>query len=255
MSCETRSLDSSLVAGDGGVCPRAFAAGADAGGLVIKNVTCALNVARSALRARYGSRSAHAAAFRGHPVSRFRVLCFGHPREAWLAQRKDAQLATSSRTSVLNGQWRQLSRAGAPRRAPRAAMGFQTASGGDSEGIVRFETPPKCLKSGHPILRGPIRGTPDLRLSGVPCRPYGQMRPELQTLPPGLEANGPSAVPDLLSPFSWRWPRPHRARRTFLRTVGCHYTQRRAFWRPTARETYAIAYGRLARTIASAPCH
>ena len=206
MSCETRSLDSSLVAGDGGVCPRAFAAGADAGGLVIKNVTCALNVARSALRARWVRRSAHGAAFRGRPVSRLRVLCLGHPRGAWLARRGDARLATSPRAGALNGRRGQPSRAGAPRRAPRAAMGFRTASGGDGGGAARFETPPKCLEPGRPIFRDPIRGTPDLRLCGAPCRPCGRMGPEFQTLPPGLEASGPSAVP-VPQPFSWRCAR------------------------------------------------
>ena len=41
----------------------------------IKVATCSLNVLESALRARYGLRSAHGAPFRGRPVSRLRVLC------------------------------------------------------------------------------------------------------------------------------------------------------------------------------------
>ena len=42
-----------------------------------------------------------------------------------------------------------------------------------------------------------------------------------------------------------------RAKRTPLRIVGRHCTQLRAFWRPHASETHAIAHSRLTRTSAS----
>ena len=67
--------------------------------------------------------------------------------------------------------------------------------GGDDERPVHFENGPKCLKFGYPILRGSIRGAPDLRLCGVPYCPYGRMRLKFQTHPPGFEVNGPLAVP------------------------------------------------------------
>ena len=116
--------------------------------------------------------------------------------------------------------------------APRAAMGLRTTSGGNAETPFRFEMAPKCLKFGHPILRNSIRGTPDLRLYGVPYCPYGRMRLKFQTHPPGFEVNGPLAVPAVPG-FTWEpvaVTRPHRPKRTFLRVVGCHCTQPHAFW-------------------------
>ena len=84
---------------------------------------------------------------------------------------------------------------GAPRHVPRAAMGLRTPSDGDAETPVHFQMPPKCLKFGHPDLRGPIRGASDLRLCGVPYRPHGRRRPKFQTHVPYLEVNGTFAVP------------------------------------------------------------
>ena len=79
-------------------------------------------------------------------------------------------------------------------------MDLRTTSGGDGETPFRFEMAPKCLKSGHPDLRGLIRGASDLRLWRVPYRPYGRLAPEFQTHAPGFEVNGPLAVPIVLVP-------------------------------------------------------
>ena len=132
---------------------------------------------------------------------------------------------------------------GAPRHTARTTMGLRTPSDGDAETPVHFETGPKCLKFGHPDLRGPIRDVSDLRLYGVPYRPHGRRRPKFQTHAPYLEVNCPFAVPVVPGPAKRDWqPRPRRAKRTPLRAVSRHCTHQRAFGWPHARETHVFAY-------------
>ena len=70
----------------------------------------------------------------------------------------------------------------------------------DGEGPVHFEIAPKCLKYRHPFLRGPICGTSDLRVYGVPYCTYERLAPKFQTHAPSFEVNGPLAVPAV----SWK---------------------------------------------------
>ena len=86
--------------------------------------------------------------------------------------------------------------AGARSSRPRCSRArVTTRPGGDGETPFRFQIPPKCLKSERPFSRGPIRGAPDLRLYGMPYRPYGRSARKFQTVTPRLEAKGTLCVP------------------------------------------------------------